>query len=159
MILLNNGSVAFEGTWDGLTNDQKHVLKFTINEGKKNTIEQHVQMDNVVRSKSLKVDEAVTDLTRATGDMSLYGEFADLQVYCLVQAHAHGSTGYYLQAVGPRNLLLLIFCTASYSLFVTFPQYWLQKWTEAPVSQTMFYIGGYLISSLLAWTATNGSMW
>ncbi|KAF4783878.1 hypothetical protein HER10_EVM0001269 [Colletotrichum scovillei] len=139
LILLNNGSVAFEGTWDGLTNDQKHVLKFTINEGKKNTIEQHVQMDNVVRSKSLKVDEAVTDLTRATGDMSLYG--------------------YYLQAVGPRNLLLLIFCTASYSLFVTFPQYWLQKWTEAPVSQTMFYIGGYLISSLLAWTATNGSMW
>ncbi|KAF5626828.1 drug facilitator PEP5 [Fusarium tjaetaba] len=48
---------------------------------------------------------------------------------------------------------------ASYSFFVTFPQYWLQKWTESPGSQTKFYIGGYLILSLLAWTATNGSMW
>ncbi|KAF4437176.1 hypothetical protein FACUT_5830 [Fusarium acutatum] len=48
---------------------------------------------------------------------------------------------------------------ASYSFFVTFPQYWLQKWTESPVSHTKFYIVGYLILSLLAWAATNGSMW
>nr|RBQ99006.1 hypothetical protein FVER53263_03317 [Fusarium verticillioides] len=48
---------------------------------------------------------------------------------------------------------------ASYSFFVTFPQYWLQKWTESSGSQTSFYIGGYIILSLLAWIATNGSMW
>ncbi|KAF5694946.1 major facilitator family transporter [Fusarium denticulatum] len=38
-------------------------------------------------------------------------------------------------------------------------EYWLQKWTESPGSQTKFYVGGYLILSLLAWAATNGSMW
>ncbi|KAG5785091.1 hypothetical protein H9Q73_001249 [Fusarium xylarioides] len=48
---------------------------------------------------------------------------------------------------------------ASYSFFVTFPQYWLQKWTESPTSRTSFYIAGYLILSLLAWASTNGSMW
>ncbi|SCV41778.1 related to multidrug resistance protein [Fusarium fujikuroi] len=48
---------------------------------------------------------------------------------------------------------------ASYSFFVIFPQYWLQKWTESPGSQAKFYIAGYLTLSLLAWVATNGSMW
>lgn len=66
---------------------------------------------------------------------------------------------YYLKAVNPRNFVLLLGCTASYSFFVTIPQFWLQRWTEAPASQTRFFIGGYLIFSLLAWAATNGSMW
>lgn len=67
--------------------------------------------------------------------------------------------GYYIKAIGFRNFFLLLACTASYSFFVTFPQYWLNKWTAAPPSDTMFYIGGYLILSLLAWASTNGSMW
>ncbi|KAK2035131.1 P-loop containing nucleoside triphosphate hydrolase protein [Colletotrichum zoysiae] len=138
VILLDNNTVTYEGPWAGLGQDQKHVLKFKIDESKNDSKEQP-QMDKAVLSKSLKVDEAATDLNRATGDMSLYS--------------------YYLQAVGPRNLLVLLTCTASYSFFITYPQYWLQKWTEAPASQTMFYVGGYLILSLLAWTATNGSMW
>ncbi|KAK2041784.1 P-loop containing nucleoside triphosphate hydrolase protein [Colletotrichum somersetense] len=138
VILLDNNTVTYGGPWAGLAQDRKHVLKFKINELKNDSKEQP-QMDKTVLSKSLKVDEAATDLSRATGDMSLYS--------------------YYLQAVGPRNLLVLLTCTASYSFFITYPQYWLQKWTEAPASQTMFYVGGYLILSLLAWTATNGSMW
>jgi ATP-binding cassette, subfamily C (CFTR/MRP), member 1 len=67
--------------------------------------------------------------------------------------------GYYIKAAKPRNLLILLFCTSAYSFFVTIPQYWLQKWTEAPQSQTAFYICGYLVVSFLAWVATNGSMW
>jgi hypothetical protein len=69
------------------------------------------------------------------------------------------SLGYYIRAAGVGNLLLLLAFTASYSFFAMFPQYLLQKWTEAPVSQTRVYIGGYLISSLLAWASTSGSMW
>ncbi|KAK1995506.1 P-loop containing nucleoside triphosphate hydrolase protein [Colletotrichum falcatum] len=139
LVLLDNNTVAHEGTWAGLWKDQEHMYKSKINEARKNVSEEQPQIDNTVLGKSLKADEAATDLSRATGDVSLYG--------------------YYLKAVGSRNLLLLLACTASYSFFVTFPQFWLQKWTEAPVSQTMFYVGGYLILSLLAWTATNGSMW
>ncbi|KDN60706.1 hypothetical protein CSUB01_04114 [Colletotrichum sublineola] len=139
LVLLDNNTVAYEGTWAGLSQGQKHVYKFKINETKNDDNKEQPEIDKTILSKSLKVDEATTDLSRATGDMSLYG--------------------YYLQAVGSRNLLLLLVCTASYSFFITVPQYWLQKWTEAPISQTTFYVGGYLILSLLAWTATNGSMW
>jgi ATP-binding cassette subfamily C (CFTR/MRP) protein 1 len=67
--------------------------------------------------------------------------------------------GYYINAMGLRNFLILMACTSCYAFFVTFPQYWLQKWTEAPADQMRYYIGGYLISSLLAWISTNGSMW
>jgi hypothetical protein len=65
---------------------------------------------------------------------------------------------YYIAAVKKKNFLLLITCTALYSFFITFPQYWLQKWTEAPLSQTGSYIGGYLVFALLSWTSTCGAM-
>lgn len=104
--------------------------------------------------------EAVSDLSRATGDISLYGNALRGHA-CLwdVFSDFDYPTGYYLRSVGLRNFLILLACTSSYSFFVTFPQYWLQKWTESPASQTMFYVGGYLILSLMAWTSTNGSMW
>ncbi|WQF82387.1 Putative AAA+ ATPase domain, ABC transporter type 1, transmembrane domain-containing protein [Colletotrichum destructivum] len=139
LVILDNGTVAYQGTWAGLTQDPEHVLKLHIGGTKKNITEEDPKVDKTIRSQSLKVDEAASDLSRATGDVSLYG--------------------YYLRAVGFRNFLLLLVCTSSYSFFITFPQYWLQKWTAAPASQTMFYAGGYIIVSFLAWAFTNGSMW
>ncbi|TIC97218.1 Canalicular multispecific organic anion transporter 1 [Colletotrichum higginsianum] len=139
LVILDNGTVAYQGTWAGLTQDPEHVLKLHIDGTEKNVTEEDPQVDKNILSQSIKVDEAVSDLSRATGDASLYG--------------------YYLRAVGLRNFLLLLVCTSSYSFFITFPQYWLQKWTAAPASQTMFYVGGYIIVSFLAWAFTNGSMW
>ncbi|OIW26584.1 ABC transporter [Coniochaeta ligniaria NRRL 30616] len=137
LVLLGNGSVKYQGTWADLAHKPDAMLKVNITEASKSSLDHEV--DKTVLSQNLKVAEAISDLSRATGDFSLYG--------------------YYLQAVGFKNFMVLLACTAMYSFFVTFPQYWLQKWTEAPPSQTMFYVGGYLISSLLAWTSTNGSMW
>ena len=94
--------------------------------------------EETLQSRSLKVQEASSDLSRATGDTALYS--------------------YYLQAAKPRNILVMLICTALYSFFITFPQYILQKWTEAPVSQTGFYIAGYVISSVLSWSATCCAM-
>ncbi|CCF34829.1 hypothetical protein CH063_01208 [Colletotrichum higginsianum] len=139
LVILDNGTVAYQGTWAGLTQDPEHVLKLHIDGTEKNVTEEDPQVDKNILSQSIKVYEAVSDLSRATGDVSLYG--------------------YYLRAVGLRNFLLLLVCTSSYSFFITFPQYWLQKWTAAPASQTMFYVGGYIIVSFLAWAFTNGSMW
>ncbi|KAK2051438.1 P-loop containing nucleoside triphosphate hydrolase protein, partial [Colletotrichum caudatum] len=139
LVILDNSTVAYQGTWADFTQDPRHVVKFQLDGTQKNVNREEPQVNKTVLSQNLKLEEAVTDLSRATGDMSLYG--------------------YYLQAMGFRNLSLLLVCTSLYSFFITFPQYWLQRWTEAPASQTMFYVGGYLISSLLAWTATNGSMW
>ncbi|GKT70576.1 ATP-binding cassette containing protein [Colletotrichum tofieldiae] len=139
LVILGDGTVSYQGPWADLTQDTKHVVKLHISETQNGNPGEQPRLDKNVQSQSLKVAEAISDLTRATGDISLYG--------------------YYLRAVGLRNFLLLLACTSSYSFFITFPQYWLQKWTEAPASQTTFYVGGYLILSLMAWVSTNGSMW
>ncbi|KAK0620994.1 P-loop containing nucleoside triphosphate hydrolase protein [Immersiella caudata] len=140
LIILGNGGIKYQGIWANLRQDAKQVLKLDINRYSQNgTAEKEPEVDKTLQSQTLKLAEATDDLSRATGDISLYG--------------------YYLRAVGARNFFILLACTFSYSFFVTFPQYWLQRWTEAPVSQTWFYVGGYLISSLLAWASTNGSMW
>lgn len=132
LVILGDASVKYQGTWANLKQKPENILKVNVADHGNN-------LDNTVQSQALKVDEAISDLDRSTGDFSLYG--------------------YYIQAVGLKNFLVLVTCTLWYSFFITFPQYWLQRWMEAPPSQTMFYIGGYLILSLMAWACTNGSMW
>ncbi|KAJ3943699.1 uncharacterized protein N0V96_006629 [Colletotrichum fioriniae] len=140
LIILGGGALAYQGTWDGLKQHPKYSsLEIDIEGSKSDTVVEQPQVNKTVQSQNWKMAEAVSDLSRATGDISLYE--------------------YYFRAVGFQHILLLLACTSTYSFFVTFPQYWLQKWTEAPVSQTTFYICGYLISSLLAWIATSGTMW
>ncbi|KAF5584946.1 ABC transporter [Fusarium subglutinans] len=139
IVILENGRVTYEGPSNKMREEATHLrqthIKLAVAEANTNLVE----TNKTIQSQTLEVTEAMVDLGRSTGDFSLYG--------------------YYLRALHPRNFFILIGCTASYSFFVTFPQYWLQKWTESPGSQTTFYIGGYIILSLLAWTATNGSMW
>ncbi|OKL58645.1 hypothetical protein UA08_06138 [Talaromyces atroroseus] len=138
-VILGDASIEYQGTWAELTGKPEDIIKWHVAETHRNIAEENRSVNWDTPNQRLTMDEAISDLSRATGDISLYG--------------------YYLQAVGWRNLCILLVCTSSYSFFSTFPQYWLQKWTEAPASQTMFYVGGYLILSLMAWTFTNGSMW
>lgn len=72
---------------------------------------------------------------------------------------ANLNTGYYFRFVGWTNLLLLISCTACYSFFIMIPQYWLQLWTESNGRDSTFYICGFLLLSVMAWTSTNGIKW
>ncbi|KAF6805035.1 hypothetical protein CMUS01_14711 [Colletotrichum musicola] len=139
LVVLADGSITYQGTWDALAQKPEQVLKLQVSETHRENAEDKPQVDKTVQSKSLKVTEAVSDLSRATGDMTLYN--------------------YYLRSVGFRNFLLVVACTSLYSFFITFPQYWLRMWTEAPLSQTMFHVGGYLIISLIAWTSTSSAMW
>ncbi|KAF4963705.1 hypothetical protein FSARC_8302 [Fusarium sarcochroum] len=139
VVVLENGTITYQGTGADSKENLNQAVKIQLQKRQDTDSIGLVPTNKHAQSQSLKIVEARYDLSRATGDLSLYG--------------------YYLRAVGLRNFLTLVLCTASYSVFVTFPQYWLQKWTEAPESQTRFYIGGYLILSLLAWLSTNGSMW
>lgn len=50
-------------------------------------------------------------------------------------------------------------CTASYSFFITVPQYWFKWWTESEGNQTMFYVVGYILLAIVSWVSTNGIMW
>ncbi|KAK4444468.1 ATP-binding cassette-containing protein [Podospora aff. communis PSN243] len=138
LVILGDGAITYQGKWDDLKQNTKLVLKLDVGETQKKAGDVQPELDKAVKSRSLKVAEAANDLSRATGDFSLYG--------------------YYLGAVGVRNFGLLLLFTFSCSFFVTFPHYWLQQWMEAPVSQTWFYVGGYLASALITWLSTNGSM-
>ncbi|KAL6892104.1 P-loop containing nucleoside triphosphate hydrolase protein [Trichoderma evansii] len=139
LVILGDASIQYQGTYDGLTIQPERIFKVNPTEADNNSTEEQLQVDSSVQRQTLKVADAISDLNRASGDMSLYG--------------------YYIKSIRYRNFLILLACTASYSFFVTFPQYWLNKWTAAPPSDTMFYIGGYIILSLLGWASTNGSMW
>ncbi|KAL6862008.1 P-loop containing nucleoside triphosphate hydrolase protein [Trichoderma novae-zelandiae] len=139
LVVLADSSIQYQGTAAGLTVQPESILKVNATDLDKSAAEEQLKVDSNVQRQTMKVADAISDLSRATGDITLYG--------------------YYIKAIGFRNFFLLLACTASYSFFVTFPQYWLSKWTAAPPSDTMFYIGGYLILSLLAWASTNGSMW
>ncbi|RKK91484.1 hypothetical protein BFJ71_g10850 [Fusarium oxysporum] len=139
LIVLEKGRITYQGSPNEINVEAAHLRQTHVNAAVVEANPDLVEKNKIIQSQALEVTEAMADLVRSTGDFSLYG--------------------YYLRAVHPRNFFLLLTCTASYSFFVTFPQYWLQKWTESPGSQTKFYIGGYLILSLLAWAATNGSMW
>ncbi|KAF5975510.1 major facilitator family transporter protein [Fusarium bulbicola] len=139
IVILENGRVTYEGPSNKTREEATHLLQTHVKLAVAETNTNLVETNKTIQSQTLEVTEAMVDLGRSTGDFSLYG--------------------YYLRALHPRNFFILIACTASYSFFVTFPQYWLQKWTESQGSQTTFYIVGYIILSLLAWAATNGSMW
>ncbi|KAI0133901.1 ABC transporter [Xylariales sp. AK1849] len=139
LVVLGDNTVKYQGTSGDLPQSPEQILKVNTEATHDDGKDKEIHVDKALRSQELKVADAISDLSRATGDISLYG--------------------YYIQAVGFRNILTLLTCTLCYSFFVTFPQYWLQKWTEAPPSLTNFYVGGYLIASLMAWVSTNGSMW
>lgn len=50
-------------------------------------------------------------------------------------------------------------CTATYAIFITIPQYWLQMWTESGLSSTKYYVSGYLLIAFMAWASTSMQMW
>ncbi|KAK0618103.1 P-loop containing nucleoside triphosphate hydrolase protein [Bombardia bombarda] len=79
------------------------------------------------------------DTDRGNGDISLYG--------------------YYFASAGFANIVLMIACTASYSFFITFPQYWVKWWTQDDGKDTVFYASGYALLNFMAWVTTNGIMW
>ena len=66
---------------------------------------------------------------------------------------------YYLNAMGVWNGIFMLICTASYSFFISFSQYWLKWWAEAGGEKAACYMGGYLMLALVAWISTNGTMW
>jgi len=73
LVILGNNTITYQGLWADFMQDPKHILKVHINETQHSTAEEKPQMDKTVQSQSLKVADAISDLSRATGDFSLYG--------------------------------------------------------------------------------------
>ncbi|OBT68976.1 hypothetical protein VE03_01419 [Pseudogymnoascus sp. 23342-1-I1] len=140
IIILSNSKIQNKGTWDEIKHNALEIKKIIMmpSEADDNSI---LPTPDVIKTQARHraAEDAARDLTRKTGDFQLYG--------------------YYFKAVGSLNISILIACTACYSFFLTFSQYWLKWWTESRPDQTWFYIGGYLAISTVAWLTTNGTMW
>ncbi|KXL50255.1 MAG: hypothetical protein FE78DRAFT_533189 [Acidomyces sp. 'richmondensis'] len=98
-----------------------------------------LQADNKIFDRFHAVADSVLDVERKPGDWDTYR--------------------YYFRAAGLANCWLLAACTAAYSFFITIPQYWLRLWTESHNASTNYYACIYVLLAILAWTATNGTMW
>lgn len=64
----------YQGTFSSLMKDADDGIKSYINESAKYSKEDLSNIDQRSAAQSLKIDEAITDMKRATGDMSLYSE-------------------------------------------------------------------------------------
>ncbi|KAJ5374337.1 hypothetical protein N7517_006343 [Penicillium concentricum] len=91
------------------------------------------------KSRTLHLSEAEDDSSRRTGDIAIYG--------------------YYINAIGRSNALLLIACTAGFSFCSTFAQYVLKWATESPPDRLNTYMSLYAAISFTGWVATSGTAW
>ncbi|CAI7631082.1 unnamed protein product [Penicillium glandicola] len=91
------------------------------------------------KSQKLHLSDAEDDTSRRTGDIAIYG--------------------YYINAIGRSNTLLLIVCTAGFSFCSTFAQYVLKWATESPRDRLKIYMSLYATISFIGWVATSGTVW
>lgn len=139
VIVLSDGTVKEKGTWDQLRKDDPLLDEIIHSHGKAPDNAAQIPKDERSRlaAKGAGRDGVnKADLTRKNGDLSLYN--------------------YYCRAAGLVNIVALASCAILYGFFITFPPYWLKWWTESSQSssRTGFYMAGYLVLLLLAYTTT-----
>ncbi|KAE8142964.1 P-loop containing nucleoside triphosphate hydrolase protein [Aspergillus pseudotamarii] len=139
ILVLSDAKVQLQGSWDELQHDTQQISKFMPDEPEYRDILQEAEGRVGGNTQECSRVDAAQDLIRQSGDLQLYA--------------------YYLNAMGVWNGLFMLICTASYSFFITFSQYWLKWWAEAGEEKAAYYMGGYLILALVAWISTNGTMW
>ncbi|KAH8596734.1 putative ABC transporter [Bisporella sp. PMI_857] len=138
IVVLGDGGIKEQGSWQDMKAKSGDIAKFTSGtHGRNDAVlsPDFSKLHDKVRAK----DEAEVDLSRQTGDLTLYA--------------------YYFRYVGLTNLLLLVSSTASYSFFIIVPQYWLQVWTESSNKGSSLYIYGFILLPIISWSSTNGIMW
>jgi hypothetical protein len=73
LVELGDASIKYQGTWADLKEKPENIAKVHVAETYNNSTEEQHPVSKTVQSKRLDVAEAVSDLSRATGDISLYG--------------------------------------------------------------------------------------
>lgn len=73
LVVLGENVVKYQGTTDDLAQSPEKILKFDPETRSRDDAEKGSRVDKKIRSQELKVADATSDLSRATGDISLYG--------------------------------------------------------------------------------------
>ncbi|CCC09186.1 hypothetical protein SMACR_04945 [Sordaria macrospora] len=118
------------------------------------------------RCNMVVLDDPFSALDGKTGDQVAQNLLGPKGVFRQLNAAVFWITSsrYYFFNAGPLNILLMVTCTASYSFFITFPQYWVKWWMQndelntASKRGTVFYALGYALLYLMAWISTNSTM-
>ena len=155
-MVLKDHEILDQGNWQNIQFKAAFSTKFSSSSGNNDNAilaASFEKLNNQLRTK----DETEMDLARKTGDPTLYGDFRSSSTRLYKQRLIYRA-GYYFGYIGFRNLLVLIGCTMSYSFFITFPQYWLQLWTDDG-SRDLFYACGFLFLSTMSWASTSILMW
>ncbi|KAK3388850.1 ABC transporter type 1, transmembrane domain-containing protein [Sordaria brevicollis] len=144
VVILGNRIVA-QGTWEELRKKDQRITEYVDYDVSKSVNKEDKNPATVNKKTQTSPMSSGDDLKRSQGDLSLYR--------------------YYFSNAGLLNILLMVACTASYSFFLTFPQYWVNWWTQdaelddsANKRGTLFYALGYSLLYLMAWISTNGTM-
>ncbi|OKL59922.1 hypothetical protein UA08_04651 [Talaromyces atroroseus] len=138
IVVLNNHGILAQGNWHKIQTEAVYPAKFSSGHRVKDSAILSGNFEKLNAQLRAK-DETEVDLARQTGDPAVYG--------------------YYFGFINSVNILFLLVSTASYSFFVTLPQYWLQLWTELGGRNSSYYIGGFLLLSFMSWSSTSIQMW
>ncbi|THY47850.1 hypothetical protein D6C97_07847 [Aureobasidium pullulans] len=140
ILLLEQRSIKFDGDWSEYLAQSGSLTSYTHeHDGIQAEVDENKQPAVVRNQKQQVIKDDEFDLDRRPGDAAVYG--------------------YYLRSVGAFNMIALLSCTALYSFFSIFPQYWLKWWTESKTVNDTFYMLGYLVLSMVAWASTSTMLW
>ncbi|THV64642.1 hypothetical protein D6D28_09754 [Aureobasidium pullulans] len=140
ILLLEQRSIKFDGDWSEYLAQSGSLTSYTHeHDGIQAEVDENKQPAVVRNQKQQVIKDDEFDLDRRPGDAAVYG--------------------YYLRSVGAFNMIALLSCTALYSFFSIFPQYWLKWWTESKTANDTFYMLGYLVLSMVAWASTSTMLW
>ncbi|KAK3500859.1 hypothetical protein B0T13DRAFT_527250 [Neurospora crassa] len=144
-VIILERRITEQGTWEELRDKHQQITDYFREDASNTSNEEQSKPSVVTKTKTRSSPTSSTDdLRRSQGDLSLYW--------------------YYFSNAGLLNILLMVACTASYSFFITFPQYWVKWWTQndeldsASKRDTVYYALGYALLYLMAWISTNGTM-
>ncbi|KAJ5689613.1 hypothetical protein N7462_004005 [Penicillium macrosclerotiorum] len=136
VILLNEGRVQVLGPQDKFLQGNTQMTKIRVSR----RAAEGAGFEESAKSLAYgtRIDDAAADTSRRTGDLAVYD--------------------YYFGSAGKLNILLMASCTAIYAFSLTFSQYILKWWAESTTKNSSSYMIFYIMFSLLAWIATNGTM-
>ena len=74
MIILDTGRVTYQGPSSGIKEDAAQVRQIYLNRTVPDESAESLEDNKIVQGQALGVTETMADLTRSTGDFSLYGK-------------------------------------------------------------------------------------
>ncbi|PYH87605.1 P-loop containing nucleoside triphosphate hydrolase protein [Aspergillus ellipticus CBS 707.79] len=132
IVVLNEGQVSEQGTWDQLRAQSGYISNVILHEADRRVQEEGMEDGAEVKSSASTEPERSMDRVRQKGDTALYS--------------------YYFSSMGGFNVALMATGMALMSLFSVVSQYWLKWWTEAGENGRQWvYITGYVLLAAATW--------